>query len=152
MGRPKLAYNVGTCSEVDCDRPIHCRGVCARHYRRLHYVERERERRGAQPKPKLPIGTTRTNAGGYVIVKIGPGRAWKLQHRLVMEGVLGRPLDVDETVHHINGDKTDNRPENLELWSSRHPGGQRSVDLVEFAHQILERYEGHVRAVRDRNR
>jgi hypothetical protein len=38
-----------------------------------------------------------------------------LEHRLVMEGVLGRRLRVDEVVHHLNGDKLDNSPANLEV-------------------------------------
>jgi hypothetical protein len=63
-----------------------------------------------------------------------------LEHRYVMSKIIGRDLLPEETVHHINGDGHDNRPENLELFSSNHGPGQRVVDKVQFAIEILTLY------------
>lgn len=62
------------------------------------------------------------------------------EHRLIMEEIIGRYLERHENVHHKNGDRTDNSPENLELWSVRQPKGQRVEDKVEYAIEILRLY------------
>ena len=78
-------------------------------------------------------GHPRSGKGNYVF-----------EHILVMEQVLGRYLLPEESVHHRNGIRDDNRPENLELWTRPQPTGIRVSDAVKWAREILARYEGEL--------
>jgi hypothetical protein len=85
------------------------------------------------------LGTTPTwvavNSAGYVTVGgLKPYGRTVTEHKLVMERALGRELVAGENVHHKN------RPENLELWVSFQPSGQRPQDLVIYARELLARY------------
>jgi len=88
---------------------------------------------------RAPKGTGFTNKQGYRVVSDGNGGKIK-EHRLVMEKFLNRKLLPEENVHHKNGDRTDNRLENLELWNTNQPPGKRIEDLIKYAKEILELY------------
>jgi hypothetical protein len=121
------------CSVEGCERKHQALGLCATH--------RTRQMRGIPldaPPHEKDDGATRRTTHGYVDEKRA-GR-WHRQHRLVMEDHIGRPLRPEETVHHRNGTRDDNRLQNLELWSGSHHPGQRVEDLVAWAIELLKLY------------
>lgn len=125
-----------TCSLEGCDKKHVARGMCQMHYRRWAlYGDPEmvqstgykvcRQGYVSLHLPNHPMA----NAAGSVY-----------EHRLVMAEHLGRLLLANESVHHKNGNRADNRIENLELWSKAQPAGQRVEDKVEYALEILNLY------------
>ena len=76
-----------------------------------------------------PAGTRITTTGGYINYYPEEGSGVP-EHRHVMEQMIGRPLEKGENVHHRNGVRSDNRPENLELWVIVQPSGVRATDLI----------------------
>ena len=117
------------CSVIGCETLALCRGLCSKHHLRM-------KRNGNLDDPPPPRYRT-LNSRGYV--EVGPNRV--LEHRHVMAQHIGRPLLKEETVHHINGVRDDNRLENLELFSSSHPAGQRVQDKLKWAKEIIALYD-----------
>jgi len=86
-------------------------------------------------------GGRSVNSHGYVLVYAPnfskPGKnGVALEHRVVMENSLGRPLTESESVHHINGIRDDNRIENLQLRQGKHGRGTRMVCLDCGSHNV----------------
>jgi hypothetical protein len=141
------------CTVADCGKPNRARGFCVMHYARWQKY--------GSPLLLKPIAAKHEPSehdNGYVYVNPmghphGYGNRRMLQHRLMMSESLGRLLLATETVHHKNGNKSDNRltkghelggcpPEccNLELWSTKQPYGQRVSDKIAWAREILLLY------------
>ena len=118
---------------ADCHEPVYARGLCRLHYHRVHVQGH------ADPGPtglmRAANGSGSEDGRGYRVITVNGQRY--LEHRWVMEQMLGRPLEADEEVHHKNRIRNDNDPSNLELWATPQPRGGRVEDLVRF---YVERY------------
>lgn len=130
------------CTVDGCVRPAIALGFCAKHRAKFKkygnpeagYVQDGRSKEWHIRKGGYVIKFDRANPNANKISGVVS------QHVDVMAGIIGRQLLKHETVHHKNGNRADNRPENLELWSKSQPAGQRVQDKVSWARAILQQY------------
>jgi hypothetical protein len=148
---PLGPYRVKGCVVEGCEEPHTCRGYCRSHYYRFR---RHGDPLAGQPRRKRRGEEGWKGNSGYVSVHIpdhpnASKQGVVLQHTLVMSQVLGRPLRKGENVHHKNGIRDDNRPENLELWRRGQPPGQRVADQIAWAIELLGLYAPDLLASED---
>lgn len=152
LDAPKRELRRGEPCTVDgCNGKRTGAGYCSKHYQRwkahgdpLYTKNKRRQNGDGKLWHKAPQG--------YIVryepdnLNAGPnGQVY--QHRHVMSQVIGRPLARTENVHHINGDRSDNRPENLQLWSKAQPPGQRLQDKAVWCAEFLRDHFADIEAL-----
>ena len=118
------------CAVEGCDKLSRAHGYCPTHYQRFRTT-------GAAGPAEL----LRAEQGQGYITEAGYRQvSSELEHRAVMAKKLGRALRGKENVHHIDGNKLNNDPSNLELWTTAQPSGQRVEDRIAAAKSLLTEY------------
>lgn len=98
------------------------------------------------PRPRKKVRVIDND--GYVVLNMpfhpNSNKNGRLkEHVYIMSQYLGRPLRKEEFVHHRNSIRSDNRIENLELWTRHHPNGCRADDLYNFCLEYISKYKNY---------
>jgi hypothetical protein len=136
MHAPVAQKSNGVCDMEGCGQKHHARGLCEAHYKR----KRNGTDMHAPIAKQTRTGESEWAVGSNGYVSRSSSGKLQTQHRFVMSEHLGRLLLAHENVHHKNGVRDDNRLENLELWSTSQPNGQRVEDKANWAIELLKLY------------
>jgi hypothetical protein len=134
-------YEKPECKANDCAKAAWSLGYCRTHY--MRFKKYGDPHAGVWHKRKKGEGKKWHKSKNGYILRIdhksphSGSNGQVYQHREVMAEMLGRPLRKGENVHHKNGNRQDNRPENLELWTIGQPAGQRIQDVAQWAIEWL---------------
>jgi hypothetical protein len=171
-----VAVTVGgmtTCEAADCDRESYARGHCSRHDKQLlrhgavrpelpapscaipgcgrravtrgwchgHYL---RWSRTGDVRPDVPLARPEQDDCSVDGCTRGAHSAGLCRSHDRRRRLYGDPLAGGDVRR--SGDRLDNRPQNLELWTTAQPKGQHVEDKIAYALEILERYDHEARA------
>jgi HNH endonuclease len=101
------------CSVEGCEKPHHCKGMCATCY---HRILQRKIRYGRETLIRRENGTGSVLKGYIYIQKDGKK---KMEHVSIAEKALGKPLPKGAEVHHVDGNKANNNPTNLVICPNR---------------------------------
>ena len=80
---------------------------------------------------------------GYKVIYSKEEKKYITEHRHLYENHYDIKLLPHQNVHHMNGDRADNRIENLELWDTSQPKGQRVEDKINYYFKLINEFKDH---------